>query len=108
MPRVFLSDKLDPAAVQILQQAGLEVDNRQRLTGAALKDVREIASGEAVGKVAADDALDVDELVAFCIAAVVDAVGAHRRRADIRNAPYAPAPWERSSARRDRDAARSG
>jgi D-3-phosphoglycerate dehydrogenase / 2-oxoglutarate reductase len=36
MPRVLICDKLDPAGIELLQKAGLEVDNRQKLTGEAL------------------------------------------------------------------------
>jgi D-3-phosphoglycerate dehydrogenase len=37
MPRVFVSDKLDAGGLQLLQQGGLEVDNRPGLKGAELQ-----------------------------------------------------------------------
>ena len=36
MPRVFLSDKLEGAGLQLLQDAHLEIDNRPGLKGAEL------------------------------------------------------------------------
>ena len=37
MPRVFVSDKLGEAGLELLKEAGLEVDFRQKLTGEELK-----------------------------------------------------------------------
>src|SRR5438067_1650989 len=45
MPRVFISDKLVPAGVELLKQAGLEIDNRPGLKDAALKDALRGADG---------------------------------------------------------------
>src|SRR4051794_28862095 len=45
MPRVFISDKLESFGVELLQQAGLEVDNRPGLTGDALQEAVRAADG---------------------------------------------------------------
>src|SRR3981189_1398068 len=36
MPRVFISDKLEPSGLDLLKQAGLDVDNRPGLKDGAL------------------------------------------------------------------------
>src|SRR5262245_31513619 len=38
MPRVLISDKLESAGLDLLRQAGIELDERQGLTGDALKE----------------------------------------------------------------------
>jgi D-3-phosphoglycerate dehydrogenase len=45
MPRVFLSDKLGAPGLELLQQAGLEIDNRPGLKGADLRDALRKADG---------------------------------------------------------------
>src|SRR5436305_709659 len=45
MPRVLISDKLESAGLDLLRQAGVEVDDRQGLTGPALKDALRAADG---------------------------------------------------------------
>ena len=45
MPRVFISDKLVPGGIDLLKQAGLEVDNRPGLKDAALKEAMQAADG---------------------------------------------------------------
>jgi D-3-phosphoglycerate dehydrogenase len=45
MPRVFISDKLEPAGVELLRQAGLEIDDRPGLTGPALQAALQQADG---------------------------------------------------------------
>src|SRR5262245_7097333 len=45
MPRVFIPDKLDPAGLHILRQAGFELDQRDKLTGPALRDALRDADG---------------------------------------------------------------
>ena len=37
MPRVLIADKLESAGIELLAQAGIEVDNRPGLTGEELK-----------------------------------------------------------------------
>src|SRR5947207_8511217 len=48
MPRVFISDKLEAGGIDLLQQAGLEVDNRPGLKDAALLDAMRSADGMVV------------------------------------------------------------
>src|SRR5262245_4169645 len=45
MPRVFISDKLEPAGLDLLTQVGLEVDNRPGMSGAALQEALQAAHG---------------------------------------------------------------
>jgi D-3-phosphoglycerate dehydrogenase len=45
MQRVFISDKLEAGGVEMLQQAGLEVDNRPGLKDAALQEALQSADG---------------------------------------------------------------
>jgi D-3-phosphoglycerate dehydrogenase len=45
MPRVFISDKLEAGGVEMLQQGGLEVDNRPGLKDAALLEALQAADG---------------------------------------------------------------
>ncbi len=45
MPRVLICDKLEAAGLDLLKQAGLEVDNRPGLTGAALLEALQAADG---------------------------------------------------------------
>jgi len=46
--RVLICDKLDAAGLELLKSAGLEVDNRQKLTGAALGEALRAADGAIV------------------------------------------------------------
>src|SRR5215813_3458797 len=48
MPRVFISDKLEAPGLDLLRQAGLELDNRPGLTGAALQEALQAADGVVV------------------------------------------------------------
>src|SRR5229473_4913873 len=45
MPRVFVSDKLEPSGLDLLRQAGIELDERAGLTGAALQEALQAADG---------------------------------------------------------------
>jgi D-3-phosphoglycerate dehydrogenase len=45
MPRVFVSDKLETPGLDLLRQAGLEIDNRPGLSGAALQEALQGAHG---------------------------------------------------------------
>src|SRR5262245_28675275 len=45
MPHVFIADKLEPLGVDLLKQAGLEVDNRPGLTGKDLQNAVRAADG---------------------------------------------------------------
>src|SRR5579862_10027996 len=48
MPRVFISDKLESTGIDLLKQAGLELDNRPGLTGDALREAMQNADGMVV------------------------------------------------------------
>src|SRR5262245_46144958 len=48
MPRVLICDKLEPAGLDLLKGAGLEVDNRPGLTGDALKEALRAADAAIV------------------------------------------------------------
>src|SRR5262249_30861191 len=48
MPRVFLSDKVEAGGVKLLKDAGLEIDNRAGLSGAALQEALQAADGVVV------------------------------------------------------------
>lgn len=43
MARVFVSDKLEASGLQMLREAGLEVDHREKLTGSALQEAVQAA-----------------------------------------------------------------
>src|SRR5882672_9854755 len=45
MPRVFISDEVGAGGVEMLQQSGLEVDNRPGLKDAALQEAVQAADG---------------------------------------------------------------
>jgi D-3-phosphoglycerate dehydrogenase len=45
MPRVLISDKLDAPGLDLLRQAGMELDERHGLTGAALQEAIRAADG---------------------------------------------------------------
>src|SRR5215475_7692974 len=45
MSRVFIGDKLEPPGLDLLARAGLEVDNRPGLSGAALQEALRAAEG---------------------------------------------------------------
>jgi D-3-phosphoglycerate dehydrogenase len=45
MPRVFVSDKLEPAGLDLLREAGIELDERHGLSGSALQEALRAADG---------------------------------------------------------------
>src|SRR5438552_297531 len=45
MPRVFISDKLESGGLELLRQAGIELDERSGLTGSALQEALQTADG---------------------------------------------------------------
>jgi D-3-phosphoglycerate dehydrogenase len=45
MPRIFVADKLEPQGLDLLKQAGFEVDAREKLQGAALQEALQAADG---------------------------------------------------------------
>jgi D-3-phosphoglycerate dehydrogenase len=48
MPRVFISDKLESSGLDLLQQAGFDLDNRPGLSGDSLKEALQKADGMVV------------------------------------------------------------
>ena len=54
MPRVYISDKLEEAGMEILRAAGLEIDNRPGLKGEDLKEAIRAADGVVVGSALVD------------------------------------------------------
>src|SRR5437879_3855972 len=48
MPRILISDKLEPPGLDILRHAGIELDERSGLTGAALQEALRAADGMVV------------------------------------------------------------
>jgi D-3-phosphoglycerate dehydrogenase len=48
MPRVFISDNLEASGIDLLKQAGLDVDFRPKLKGAALQEAMQNADGMVV------------------------------------------------------------
>src|SRR5262245_12235470 len=48
MPRVLISDKLEPTGLDLLREAGIELDDRPGLTGAALQQAIQSAEGVVV------------------------------------------------------------
>src|SRR5437899_6934542 len=48
MPRVFISDKLESGGLELLRQAGIELDSRPGLSGAALQEALQAADGVVV------------------------------------------------------------
>lgn len=45
MPRIFVADKLETPGLDLLKQAGFELDAREKLTGAALQEALQAADG---------------------------------------------------------------
>src|SRR4051794_17543181 len=48
MPRVFIGEKLESAGLEMLRQAGFELDEREKLQGDALKEALRAADGAIV------------------------------------------------------------
>jgi D-3-phosphoglycerate dehydrogenase len=94
MPRVFLSDKLSATGVELLQQAGLELDNRQRLKGPELQEALRAADGMIVRsdtRVTAEMLENPGKLKAIVRAGVgvdtIDVAAATRRGIVVMNTP---------------------
>ena len=45
MPRIFISDKLEAAGIDLLKTSGLDIDNRPGLKDAALQEALQAADG---------------------------------------------------------------
>jgi D-3-phosphoglycerate dehydrogenase len=61
MPRVLISDKLEPAGLDLLRQAGFELDERTGLKGDALRDALRLADGVVVRSGTQITAAELDE-----------------------------------------------
>jgi D-3-phosphoglycerate dehydrogenase len=94
MPRVFISDKLESPGLDLLRQAGIEVDERHGLTGAALQEAMRAADGMIVRsgtRVTADLLEQPGHLRAIVRAGVgvdnIDVAAATRRGIIVMNTP---------------------
>jgi D-3-phosphoglycerate dehydrogenase len=94
MPRVLVSDKLDPIGLEVLRQAGIELDERRGLTGAALQEALRAADGVIVRsetRITAELLADPGKLRAVVRAGVgvdnIDVAAATRRGIVVMNTP---------------------
>src|SRR6266849_2330312 len=94
MTRVFISDKLDPPGLDLLRQAGIELDERHGLTGDALQEAMRAADGMIVRsgtRVTAELLENPGKLRAVVRAGVgvdnIDVAAATRRGIVIMNTP---------------------
>ena len=94
MPRVLVSDKLESAGTDLLQQAGIELDERHGLTGAALQDAVRAADGVIVRsatRITAELVEDSGRLRAIVRAGVgvdnIDVAAATRKGIVVMNTP---------------------
>jgi D-3-phosphoglycerate dehydrogenase len=94
MPRVLICDKLESSGVDLLKQAGFEVDNRPGLTGDALKEAVRAADGVIVRsatKITAELLDDPGKLRAVARAGVgvdnIDVAAATRKGVVVMNTP---------------------
>jgi D-3-phosphoglycerate dehydrogenase len=94
MPRVFISDKLETGGIDLLEQSGLEIDNRPGLKGAELQAAVQAADGMIVRsgtKVTADLIEQPGKLRAVVRAGVgvdnIDVAAATRKGIVVMNTP---------------------
>src|SRR5438132_2977818 len=94
MPRVLISDKLESPCLDLLRQAGIELDERHGLTGAALQEALRAADGVIVRsgtRITADLLEDPGRLRAIVRAGVgvdnIDVAAATRRGIVVMNTP---------------------
>src|SRR2546421_12640700 len=94
MPRVLISDKLEPPGLDLLRQAGIELDERHGLTGAALQEALRAADGVIVRsgtRITAELLEDPGKLRAVVRAGVgvdnIDVAAATRRGIVVMNTP---------------------
>jgi D-3-phosphoglycerate dehydrogenase / 2-oxoglutarate reductase len=94
MPRVLVSDKLESPGLDLLRQAGIEVDDRSGLTGAALQEAIRAADGVIVRsgtRITADLLEDLGKLRAVVRAGVgvdnIDVAAATRKGIVVMNTP---------------------
>src|SRR5437588_6360536 len=94
MPRVLISDKLEAPGLDLLRQAGVELDERHGLTGPALQDALRNADGVIVRsgtRITAELLADPGRLRAIVRAGVgvdnIDVAAATRRGIVVMNTP---------------------
>src|SRR5438034_2321085 len=94
MPRVLISDKLESPGLDLLRQAGIELDERHGLTGEALQDALRAADGMIVRsgtRVTAELLENPGKLRAIVRAGVgvdnIDVAAATRRGIVVMNTP---------------------
>jgi D-3-phosphoglycerate dehydrogenase len=94
MPCVLVSDKLEPTGLELLRQAGFELDERDGLTGAALREALRGADGVIVRsgtRLTSDLLEDTGRLRAIVRAGVgvdnIDVAAATRRGIVVMNTP---------------------
>src|SRR5947199_199878 len=94
MPRVLISDKLEAPGLELLRQAGVELDERNGLTGAALQEAVRQADGVIVRsatRITAELLEDPGKLRAVVRAGVgvdnIDVAAATRRGIVVMNTP---------------------
>jgi D-3-phosphoglycerate dehydrogenase / 2-oxoglutarate reductase len=94
MPRVLISDKLESAGLDLLRQAGFELDERDGLKGADLQDALRLADGVIVRSgttITAELLEDPGKLRAIARAGVgvdnIDVAAATRRGVVVMNTP---------------------
>src|SRR5438445_2468780 len=94
MPRVLISDKLEPPGLDLLRQEGIELDERHGLTGAALQEAIRAADGVIVRsgtRITADLLENPGRLRAVVRAGVgvdnIDVAAATRRGIVVMNTP---------------------
>src|SRR5438874_9217129 len=94
MPRVLICDKLEAPGLDLLRQAGIELDERHGLTGAALQEAIRAADGVIVRsstRITADLLEDPGKLRAIVRAGVgvdtIDVAAATRKGILVMNTP---------------------
>src|SRR3954464_14086858 len=94
MPRVLICDKLESPGLDLLRQAGVELDERHGLTGAALQEALRAADGVIVRsgtRITAELLTDPGKLRAIVRAGVgvdnIDVAAATRRGILVMNTP---------------------
>jgi D-3-phosphoglycerate dehydrogenase len=94
MPRIFISDRLESPGLELLRQAGMELDERPGLTGGALQEALRAAEGVIVRsgtKITADLLENPGRLKAIVRAGVgvdnIDVAAATRRGIVVMNTP---------------------